>query len=90
MKPKNGSSLFHVAPLLMLAPMQGLTNQVLRQWFIDHVAPDLVFTEFIRVQARSRKRVSRKDLAAVNDHAAETPLVVQMIGHGAESLCEAA
>jgi len=74
----------------MLAPMQGLTNRVLRRWFIDHVAPDLVFTEFMRVQTRSRKRVTKSDLAEVNSHGGETPLVVQMIGHGEEPLCEAA
>ncbi len=83
-------SLLDTPPLLMLAPMQGLTNRVLRQWFIEHVAPDMVFTEFIRVQTRSRKRVTRSDLAEVNSHKGETPLVVQMIGHGEEPLCEAA
>jgi len=74
----------------MLAPMQGLTNRVLRQWFIDHVEPDMVFTEFIRVQTRSRKRVTRGDLAEVGSHAGPVPLTVQIIGHGAEALCDAA
>lgn len=83
-------NLFNNQPLLMLAPMQGLTNRVLRQWFIDQVAPDLVFTEFMRVQTRSRKRVTRSDLSEVASHKGQTPLVVQMIGHGAEPLCEAA
>ncbi len=81
--------MFDIQPLSMLAPMQGLTNRVLRQWFIDHVAPDLVFTEFVRVQTRSRKRVTKSDLSEVNSHAATTPLVVQIIGHGEEPLCEA-
>ncbi len=76
--------------LLMLAPMQGLTNRVLRQWFIDHVAPDMVFTEFMRVQTRSRKRVTKSDLSEVNSHKGQTPLVAQMIGSGEEPLCEAA
>jgi tRNA-dihydrouridine synthase len=83
-------NLFKNPPLLMLAPMQGLTNRVLRQWFIEQVAPDLVFTEFVRVQTRSRKRVTRSDLAEVESHAGQTPLVVQMIGHGEAPLCEAA
>lgn len=77
-------------PLLMLAPMQGLTNAVLRQWFICHVAPDVVFTEFIRVHARSRKRVARSDLAEISGHESSTPLVVQMIGHGETALSDAA
>ncbi|WP_245555015.1 tRNA dihydrouridine synthase [Geopsychrobacter electrodiphilus] len=90
MKPNAAKKLFSQKPLLMLAPMQGLTNRVLRQWFINQVAPDMVFTEFVRVQTRSRKRVTRSDLAEVSSHGGETPLVVQMIGHGAEPLCEAA
>ena len=34
---------------LMLAPMQGLTNRALRAYFIEHVRPDVIFTEFMRV-----------------------------------------
>ncbi|WP_291315289.1 tRNA-dihydrouridine synthase family protein [Desulfuromonas sp.] len=90
MNPNSSENLFDHRPLLMLAPMQGLTNRLLRQWFIDHVAPDLVFTEFVRVQPRSRKRVTRSDLSEVGSHGAETPLVVQLIGHGERPLCEAA
>ena len=77
-------------PLLMLAPMQGLTNAVLRHWFIHHVAPDVVFTEFVRVHTRSRKRVARSDLAEIGRHQSSTPLVVQMIGHGEAALGDAA
>jgi len=90
MNPNATNKLLQNKPQLMLAPMQGLTNRVLRQWFIDHVAPDVVFTEFIRVQTRSRKRVTRSDLAEVNSHGGQAPLVAQMIGHGEEPLCEAA
>jgi tRNA-dihydrouridine synthase len=32
----------------MLAPMQGLTNRALRAYFIEHVRPDVIFTEFMR------------------------------------------
>jgi tRNA-dihydrouridine synthase len=84
------NSFFDKKPLLMLAPMQGLTNRVLRQWFIDQVAPDMVFTEFMRVQVKSRKRITRSDLSEVNSHKGATPLVAQMIGHGEEPLCQAA
>ncbi|MDQ6968437.1 MAG: tRNA-dihydrouridine synthase family protein, partial [Mariprofundaceae bacterium] len=90
MKSNVVKNLFNHKPLLMLAPMQGLTNRVLRHWFIEQVAPNLVFTEFVRVQTRSRKRVSKSDLDEVGSHQGATPLVVQMIGHGAEPLCEAA
>ena len=90
MKQKETSAPFKERPLLMLAPMQGLTNRVLRRWYIERVAPDLVFTEFIRVQSRSRKRVTRSDLGEVGSHNGDTPLVVQIIGTGADPLCEAA
>lgn len=75
---------------LMLAPMQGLTNATLRDWFIRQVAPDLVFTEFVRVQSQSRKRVGKADLRDVAGHGSSVPLVVQLIGNGAEALAAAA
>jgi tRNA-dihydrouridine synthase len=74
----------------MLAPMQGLTNTALRSWFIRQVAPDLVFTEFFRVQQQSRKRIAKADLAEIVVHNAAIPLVVQLIGHNAEALAAAA
>lgn len=77
-------------PPLMLAPMQGLTNDVLRGYFIESVAPDLVFTEFVRVQQQSRKRIAKAELAEIRAHVSDVPLVVQLIGHNAEALAEAA
>ena len=77
-------------PPLMLAPMQGLTNNVLRDWFIERVAPDLVFTEFVRAQLQSRKRVAKGELAEIAAHTAKVPLVVQLIGNNAEALTGAA
>ena len=48
---------------LMLAPMQGLTNRALRAYFIKQVRPDVVFTEFMRVNPLAAvKRLSPKDL----------------------------
>jgi tRNA-dihydrouridine synthase len=78
---------------LMLAPMQGLTNEALRQAFIDHYRPDVVFTEFVRVHSGSRKRVARGDLTDIATHVADgadVPLIVQLIGNGAEALAQAA
>ncbi|MFO7576696.1 MAG: tRNA-dihydrouridine synthase family protein [Pelovirga sp.] len=75
---------------LMLAPMQGLTNSALRQCFLDHFAPDVVFTEFVRVQTQARKRIARADLAEVRAHSGPTPLVVQLIGNHPVALAEAA
>ncbi len=77
-------------PPLMLAPMQGLTNEALRSCFIERYAPDIVFTEFVRVQTQSRKRIAKADLAEIRAHAAAVPLVVQLIGNHAEALAEAA
>lgn len=77
-------------PPLMLAPMQGLTNNALRGYFIETVAPDLVFTEFVRVQQQSRKRIAKAELAEIAAHDSQVPLVVQLIGHNAEALADAA
>lgn len=75
---------------LMLAPMQGLTNEALRACFIERYQPDVVFTEFVRVQTQSRKRIARADLLEIKRHAAKTPLVIQLIGNDGESLRTAA
>ena len=75
---------------LMLAPMQGLTNSALRRLYLQKYQPDIVFTEFVRVQTQTRKRVARSDLADVQDHPSGTPLVVQLIGNSPEALAEAA
>lgn len=75
---------------LMLAPMQGLTNAAMRQCFLDYYQPDLVFTEFVRVQTQTRKRIARADLAEVLGHTHAVPLIVQLIGNNAVALAEAA
>jgi len=75
---------------LMLAPMQGLTNSALRSSYIDHYFPDIVFTEFVRVQQQSRTRIGRNELAEIAAHSADVPLVVQLIGHSGKALADAA
>ncbi|HEY6874380.1 MAG TPA: tRNA-dihydrouridine synthase family protein [Geobacteraceae bacterium] len=76
---------------LMLAPMQGLTNRAMRSLFIDWVRPDVVFTEFMRVNAAAPvRRLSAGDLREVGSHEGDVPLVVQLIGHGREALVAAA
>jgi len=76
---------------LMLAPMQGLTNRALRAYFIEHVRPDVIFTEFMRVNTapagESLNAVDRRDIASEQDG---VPLVVQLVGHGREALVSAA
>lgn len=78
-------------PPLMLAPMQGLTNQAMRRLFIDWVRPDTVFTEFMRVNAAAPvRRLSATDLREIAAHEGGVPLVAQLIGHGCEPLVCAA
>ena len=76
---------------LMLAPMQGLTNRALRAYFIEQVRPDVVFTEFMRVNAAAQtKRLSPADLRDIAAAQEGVPLVVQLVGHGREPLVSAA
>ncbi|MFA6822281.1 MAG: tRNA-dihydrouridine synthase family protein, partial [Geobacter sp.] len=76
---------------LMLAPMQGLTNQALRGLFASWVQPDTLFTEFMRVApGATTKRLSAVDLREMAATEQGIPLVVQLIGHGTEALVSAA
>lgn len=78
-------------PPLMLAPMQGLTNRAMRSLFIEWVRPDVVFTEFMRVNAAAPvRRLSAADLRDIAPDEGGVPLVVQLIGHGREALVSAA
>lgn len=75
---------------LMLAPMQGVTNRGLRALFIEKFHPDLVFTEYVRVQAGAKKGISGSDRLEVLSGDSSTPLVVQLIGSDPEALAGAA
>ena len=78
-------------PPLMLAPMQGVTNRSLRALFIERVRPDVVFTEFMRVNAAAAvRRLSAVDLREIAAAEEGVPLVVQLVGHGKEPLVSAA
>jgi len=76
---------------LMLAPMQGLTNRALRAYFIEHVRPDVIFTEFMRVNtAPAGAGLTAADLLDVATEQEGVPLVVQLVGHEREALVLAA
>lgn len=76
---------------LMLAPMQGLTNRALRAYFIEHVRPDVIFTEFMRVNtAPAGAGLTAADLRDVATEQDGVPLVVQLVGHDREALVLAA
>lgn len=75
----------------MLAPMQGLTNRALRAYFIEHVRPDVIFTEFMRVNtAPAGAGLTAADLRDVATEQDGVPLVVQLVGHEREALVLAA
>lgn len=76
---------------LMLAPMQGLTNRALRSVFTAWVRPDVVWTEFMRVNNQSEKKLLMPgDLREIAPSEDGVPLVVQLIGHGRDALVAAA
>jgi len=75
---------------LMLAPMQGVTNRIVRRYFIDTVRPDVVFTEFVRVSGVDKTHIPRRDKNELADTEGGVPLVVQLIGHRLQQLVEAA
>jgi tRNA-dihydrouridine synthase len=75
----------------MLAPMQGLTNRALRAYFIEHVRPDVIFTEFMRVNTASAGAgLTAVDLRDIASEQGGVPLVVQLVGHGRDTLVSAA
>jgi tRNA-dihydrouridine synthase len=74
---------------LMLAPMQGVTNRIVRKLYVEWVRPDAVFTEFVRIKREARKRISAADLLEI-EPVGDVPLIVQLIGYGAVELTEAA
>ena len=66
-------------PFFVLAPMDDVTDTVLRQVVADCAPPDLFFTEFVNVdglQSRGRKRLIRK----FDYTPKERPLVAQIWG----------
>ncbi len=75
---------------LMLAPMQGITNRALRSLFVEKYAPDVVFTEFVRVRSSARKPVSKSDCLEAASSGKRVPLIVQLIGGDTPVLIEAA
>jgi len=76
---------------LILAPMQGLTNRALRSLFIEWVRPDVVFTEFMRINSVApQQRLTASDLKEASATEGDVPLVVQLFGHGSEALVTAA
>ncbi|MFO7831848.1 MAG: tRNA-dihydrouridine synthase family protein [Desulfuromonadaceae bacterium] len=74
----------------MLAPLQGLTHASMRTVQMELGAPDVLFSEFVRVSNVSRRRISRRELDDSRTHSLKAPLVVQLVGNNPEALSAAA
>ncbi len=74
---------------LMLAPMQGLTNRGLRKVYAKTVAPDVLFTEFVRVRPGAKAMVAKSDFVEALAKDLRIPLIVQVIGSAEEGVVEA-
>ena len=73
----------------MLAPMQGLTNRAFRAVLARTAAPDVLFTEFVRVRPRAKAPITNSDLIEATTSVPGIPLVVQVIGCAEEGVLQA-
>lgn len=72
------------APFFVLAPMDDVTDTVLRQIIADYAAPDILFTEFVNVdglQSKGRPKLMHK----LDYTPKEKPLVAQIWGKTPEN-----
>lgn len=79
-----------VNPGLVLAPMSGVTTSAFRRLVkeLNPGAVGLVMTEFISVEALSRK--VQRSIDMMHYDVAEHPLAIQIFGYDIERLCESA
>ncbi len=75
-------------PIIGLAPMDGVTDAAFRYITDKYGKPDVLFTEFIPVEAISRGIV--KMLHAFVHHKTTTPTVAQIFGHDLKAFYKAA
>lgn len=73
----------------MLAPMQGVTNRVLRAVYGQHAKPDVLFTEFVRVRPKAKKVIADSDFIEATTRVPGIPLVVQVIGCADDGVVDA-
>jgi tRNA-dihydrouridine synthase len=69
--------------------MQGLTNRAFRAVFGQTVAPDVLFTEFVRVRPRAKTPIANSDYVEATSTVPGVPLVVQVIGSADEGVVQA-
>jgi tRNA-dihydrouridine synthase len=65
-------------PLTALAPMQDVTDLAFMRVITHYGAPDLFFTEFLRVHAQSR--LEKHILRSIDDNTTGRPVFAQLIG----------
>lgn len=81
------SESFPFQPATLLAPMEGVTNIVIRDALNDLGGIGLLCTEFVRV---SDHAVSRKTVNAAVRKSAGTPLSVQIMGNNSQLMADSA
>ncbi len=75
-------------PLLILAPMQDVTDAPFWRVMTRYGGPDVYYTEYFRVHPDSRPE--RHILAAIEENPAGRPVIAQMIGQDIPSLVRTA
>ena len=75
-------------PLLILAPMQDVTDLDFWRVLAAYGGPDLYYTEYFRVHADSRPE--KHILRAIEENADGKPVIAQMIGQDVSALCRTA
>jgi tRNA-dihydrouridine synthase B len=76
------------APILALAPMQGVTDWPFWKLLTRYGGADLYFTEYFRVYPGSR--LDRHILKSITENPTDRPVIAQMIGHDIPSLVRTA
>jgi tRNA-dihydrouridine synthase B len=75
-------------PLLVLAPMQDVTDGPFWRVMARYGGPDVYYTEYFRVHVDSRPE--RHILAAIEENPAQRPVIAQMIGQDIAALVRTA
>lgn len=75
-------------PILVLAPMQDVTDLPFLRLIATHGGADLYFTEYFRVHATAQ--LERHTLRSITENPTGRPIIAQLIGNDPEALARAA
>jgi nifR3 family TIM-barrel protein len=67
-------------PIMVLAPMSGVTDEACRLMFLKYGKPDVFFTEFISADALFSKKAEKYCLGVLKHSLKEKPIVAQIFG----------